>query len=285
MHTIWNRIRYSLVGAERLLVPYANMNTQNTNPTFIHIQPANSQTGGVGTASDSAPSSVSCRGRKRVRSVHSSAKETEDERKAAEKERRAALERENKTPRWYVLRATHGRAKAVYDELMRRQIPGVEFYIAVHYEKRYNQSFDDPQEELIPKYLLPNWVFVHCSKEQYKMLFINMEYPIPGLSVCYDKCRHDTYGINPFLYIPDYQMCSFRAIVDSYEADVVVDQAEVPEYLAGERVRILGGPFKGVEGFVMRWKKQQKRVFVLLQGIGCVGTTYVPNFLLEKITD
>lgn len=245
----------------------------NPTRTDILVQPANSQMGGIGTTADSALSSARCQGRKRVRSVHMSMIHQ--------------VKDDNDIPRWYVLRATHGRAQAVYDELILRNLPDIELYLAVRTYQRNIGTADTPVYETVNQLLLPNWVFVRCTRNQYAQWFTRdkMERPIHGMSVCYNHCSVNSDGLNPFLYIPDYQMQSFRIVVESPLQDVIVDQTEVPTYLEGDHVRVIGGPFRGVEGYVMRWKRQQKRVFVLMQGVGCVGTTYIPNFQLEKIAD
>ncbi|MBR4326876.1 MAG: KOW motif-containing protein, partial [Bacteroidales bacterium] len=50
----------------------------------------------------------------------------------------------------------------------------------------------------------------------------------------------------------------------------------------GDRVVVIGGPFAGVEGIVMKYK-HQKRVFVELQGVGRYATAYVPGAWIRRI--
>jgi transcription antitermination factor NusG len=52
----------------------------------------------------------------------------------------------------------------------------------------------------------------------------------------------------------------------------------------GDKVRIIGGPFAGVEGiFLQTSGKHEKRVIVEIPGILSVGTTSVKSSLVEKI--
>jgi len=53
-------------------------------------------------------------------------------------------------------------------------------------------------------------------------------------------------------------------------------------YKSGEMVRIIDGPFKGVEGKVARVSGQQ-RVIVTLSNIGLVSTAYIPTAFLQPI--
>jgi Transcription antiterminator len=85
------------------------------------------------------------------------------------------------------------------------------------------------------------------------------------------------------LTVPDRQMESFKIIVESRNKDIIVNQAEIPQFIEGDRVIVTDGPFAGVEGVVMKYK-HQKRVFVGLKGGGSYATAYVPGAFLKLIT-
>jgi len=52
----------------------------------------------------------------------------------------------------------------------------------------------------------------------------------------------------------------------------------------GKKVRVLGGPFAGLEGVVKRIKKN--RFFVVqIKGIVAVAVTTIPHYLLEEIKE
>ena len=52
----------------------------------------------------------------------------------------------------------------------------------------------------------------------------------------------------------------------------------------GKKVRVLGGPFSGLEGVVKRIKKN--RFFVVqIKGIVAVAVTTIPHYLLEEIKE
>ena len=77
-------------------------------------------------------------------------------------------------------------------------------------------------------------------------------------------------------------MESFKIIVESGNENIIVNQNFVPEFLSGDHVVVIGGPFAGVEGVVMKYK-HQKRVFVELQGVGKYATAYVPGAWIRRI--
>jgi transcription antitermination factor NusG len=78
-------------------------------------------------------------------------------------------------------------------------------------------------------------------------------------------------------------MESFKIIVESRNKDIIVNQAEIPQFIEGDKVVVTDGPFAGVEGVVMKYK-HQKRVFVELKGVGRYATAYVPGAFLKLTT-
>ena len=53
-------------------------------------------------------------------------------------------------------------------------------------------------------------------------------------------------------------------------------------YKSGEMVRVIEGPFKGIEGKVARISGQQ-RVVISLSNIGLISTAYIPTAFLQKL--
>ena len=54
----------------------------------------------------------------------------------------------------------------------------------------------------------------------------------------------------------------------------------------GDRVKVLEGPFKGLEGVYMRTSgRHEKRVVVKILGIAAVATPALKSASVEKITD
>ena len=54
------------------------------------------------------------------------------------------------------------------------------------------------------------------------------------------------------------------------------------KFKGGERVRVIDGMFKGVEGKVARVQGQQ-RVIVTISNVGLIATAYVPSAFLQII--
>ena len=65
--------------------------------------------------------------------------------------------------------------------------------------------------------------------------------------------------------------------------DGIIPLGEVsPEFLQGDRVRVISGPFEGVEGVVKRIKGD-RRLIVSMDNLTAVATYYIRPELLEKV--
>jgi transcription antitermination factor NusG len=79
--------------------------------------------------------------------------------------------------------------------------------------------------------------------------------------------------------IPDKQMEDFMFLLDFSESTFRMENSSLRR---GDKVRVIKGPFSGIEGELVRIKGH-KRVVVRLEGIFSLVTTYIPGDYLEKI--
>lgn len=182
---------------------------------------------------------------------------------------------------WFPIRATYHRAKKVYDKIVALNNNNLEPYLPMQYRIEYaNDNSDKPtpliKEEPLDKGLL----FVRATPDHFRAL-LNYQSLIPGLTPYYNHFSTNEFGRNDYLTVPDRQMESFRIIVESRNKNIIVNQAEIPQFIEGDRVVVTDGPFAGVEGVVMKYK-HQKRVFVELKGVGSYATAYVPGAWVKK---
>lgn len=120
--------------------------------------------------------------------------------------------------------------------------------------------------------VLPNFQFLYCTEKYIRQLM--SEYW--GSMFFYG----DRVSKKP-LPIRTREMEIFM-IVTSASDELVVLSDPTPEFLAGERVRVLAGPFKGAEGVVKRIKGD-RRLVVSIDGVTAVATSYIRPELLEKV--
>ena len=84
------------------------------------------------------------------------------------------------------------------------------------------------------------------------------------------------------LVVPDKQMYSFIAVAGAYDEQVVFLDSNVVSLRKGDRVRITGGIFAGVEGVFIRIKGD-RRVVVSIEGVMAVATAFIHPSLIEKV--
>jgi transcription antitermination factor NusG len=84
------------------------------------------------------------------------------------------------------------------------------------------------------------------------------------------------------LVVPDKQMLDFMKISLSMSDEVIYLNEVSDKLREGQKVRVKEGPFKGVEGVVVRIRKS-RRVMVELPGMFAITTNYVPVTDLELL--
>ena len=81
--------------------------------------------------------------------------------------------------------------------------------------------------------------------------------------------------------ISDKEMDNF-ILVTSASGEILNLGAVTSDFLNGDKVRVIAGPFKGAEG-VIRRIKGDRRLIVSIDGVTAVATCYIRPELLEKV--
>lgn len=185
---------------------------------------------------------------------------------------------DSKQLKWYALRATFGRAQKVYDHLFQhKEEYHLEPYLPLKTVEKKQKGADGKTIKINKKVpLLSNLLFVRCTEVD---LLDLKKYTIPGFSLYYNHTLDNGCGGDPLMEIPEEQFNSFRTIVEKYNLDIITNQQL--NFIEGEQVRVISGPFEGVVGKILKFR-HQTRVFVQLPGIGSYGTAYVPKHMIEK---
>ena len=179
--------------------------------------------------------------------------------------------------RWYPLRIRFGnpkRAIQVRDELRRQDVTTY-----LHMEHQEVAHDDQLQHEMLPA--VNNLIFVHAMKGRVKLLKRQNQI-----------CQHLQFIAKPALdnperseiiYVPDRQMENFikvETLPDPYQQRIALTWSD---FLGQEhrRVRIMQGPFMGVEGEVKRIGRHRIVVALLREAQVAVGITHIPPAALE----
>lgn len=173
--------------------------------------------------------------------------------------------------KWYVLRVTYQRELSTKEYLDKLDI---ENFVPIRVVRRRDSRgrFSRVREAAVH-----NYIFVRSTREVIDDL---KTFKLPILRYV----MHQQNGENQIMTVPESQMRNFIAVAAHTEEAVVYLSPEEVALSKGDKVRITGGVFMGVEGIFMRMKNtREKRVVVKIDGITAVATASVPSALVEKI--
>lgn len=170
---------------------------------------------------------------------------------------------------WYVMRVTYQRELPVQTKL---NASGIETYVPLGRVRRRNAEGIAIGWKTEP--LVHNYIFIRDTLRNIRSL----KQEIPHLRYMMGT---DEDGLSRPQSVPDKQMQDFMTVVRTRGSKLLT---EVPNLKKGDRVRVLTGPFEGVEGvFVMMPRRHENRVVVQIAGVAAVATTSLLRSDVEKI--
>lgn len=170
--------------------------------------------------------------------------------------------------RWFPLRVPYGRElklKAFLDDCQ------VECFIPM----MHTMVEKDGVRRKVTLPAIRNLCFVYASRQRIDELRAQLLGRIV-VHYIWDKATREP------VVVPDKAMQDFIRVSRTMDDDLVYLSDVSPRLREGQHVRVLAGPFQGVEGVVVRIRKS-KRVLVELPGMMAVATTYIHPELLETI--
>lgn len=170
---------------------------------------------------------------------------------------------------WYVMRVTYGREMKFKQYL---DTVNIDSFIPMKYKEVIRPN-GGKERILVPA--VGNLIFVKSSREVLDPLKHFLEGSIPA------RYMMDRATQSPMV-VPDKEMTNFIAVAGTCHEQLIYLDHIAPSLNKGERVRITGGIFAGVEGRVVRIKKD-RRVMVSINGLVAVATTFIHPSMLEKL--
>ena len=172
---------------------------------------------------------------------------------------------------WYVLRVTYQReiaASKVLEELQ------VEHYVPTVRTRIRNEKGVAIGWKVEP--LVHNYIFVNAS---YNRIMEIKQGKLDYLR--FIMAKNDVTGEMEPQYVPDKQMADFIKVVRTMGSKPVDPDIDLRK---GDRVRVLTGPFEGVEGVYVRMpNRHEKRVVIKIEGVAAVATVAMNASDIEKI--
>lgn len=180
---------------------------------------------------------------------------------------------QSETKQWYVLRVSYSRAEKANELLVAK---GIETHLPLH--TIYKEVNGKRKKQRIP--LLPNFLFAKTTLSVLQS-FLKSSPDLSFITFYYDHFNKKPDGKNPPLIVPNEPMDNFIKLTSIDDEHILLIDKINGTYKQGDFVRIIDGPFKGIEGRVTKITGQ-KRVIVELPGICSVSTAYIPKgFLLQ----
>ena len=172
---------------------------------------------------------------------------------------------------WYALRITYSRELALKEFLDRNNI---ENFIPMRYE--YVTRKEQRIRKLVPA--IHNLVFIHATRKKIDEIKEENAIHLPLRYIMDRETRQP-------IVVPEVLRKYLGGIeVISYDQQVIYLPPTEYSMQRGDRVRITGGVFEGVEGIFVR-VKGDRRVVVSIQGVMAVATTFIHPSLIVPITE
>ncbi len=175
---------------------------------------------------------------------------------------------ESETAKWYALRTMYRNDMNVARHF---ESLGAEVFLPMHY-------VDVVRGNAIRRVLEPvvrNIVFVRCARQliDHQKELLESRWAI---RLFMDVATHEA------IVIPEEQMRRFIAVAGTYDEQLLYLGAGEVALKEGDMVRVVGGPFVGAEGRLLR-VRGHKRVVEEIEGVMAVATAYIPMQMVEKI--
>ena len=167
---------------------------------------------------------------------------------------------------WYAMSAPYHRELVARDWFTEQ---GIETFVPMRYEIITRRD-GTKVRELVPA--IHNLLFVRSSRPEMRELK-------PQIPIVQYLTR-PVDGRNEPILVPEYQMSQFIRVSNSYDDKLSYFRPEELNLRRGTAVRIIGGPFDGVEGtFVKVQGIRNRRVVVQLPGLLAVAAEVHPDLI------
>ena len=172
-------------------------------------------------------------------------------------------------PQWHVLRATYARELKVQDQLREH---GIRTFIPMTWHKS-DPATGKQQKTLVPA--ITGLVFAQATRDALDA-YIRSFGEVRPVNYYWDRTTDAP------LTVPTKAMEDFIAVASTLDPDLIYLTEISAKLREGQTVKVKEGPFKGVEGKIVRIRKS-RRVLVELPGTLAVATTFVSPGELEII--
>lgn len=166
---------------------------------------------------------------------------------------------------WFAIRVPYSRElklKTRFDE------KGIASFLPMHYIQN-----GKGKKILVPA--IHNLLFVNAAKEQIDQLRDELYYKLPFFYII-DRTKRKP------VIVPEKQMQNFIAVAGTLDERLMYLSDIDSKLGRGDKVKVTGGVFEGVEGEILRIRRD-RRVVVSVKGLVAVATAFIHPTLLKKV--
>ena len=172
------------------------------------------------------------------------------------------------------MRVSYGIAEKA-NELLKAK--GIETHLPLH--TTYKGESGKRRKQRLP--LLPNILFAKTTLSVLEQI-LKSSPDLNFITFYYNHFNKKPDGKNPPLVVPKESMDNFIKLTSIDDEHIFLIDEVNGTYKQGDYVRIIDGPFKGIDGRVTKITGQ-KRVIVELPGLCSVATAYIPKVFLLQV--
>jgi len=164
---------------------------------------------------------------------------------------------------WFVARTRANQERAIRERV---EAMNVETYLPSRMEIRQRRD----RKKKVEVVLIPNTLFIYTDKKTALALPNHQGFVIKYMIDCMTRT---------LLVVPEKQMQHFMFLMDFSDESVQINNSLLFE--KGDKIRVIKGPFSGIEGELIRVEGKKKVLVRLENIIAC--TMEVPSSYLERI--
>ncbi len=168
--------------------------------------------------------------------------------------------KDDKKVYWFAIRVSYGRVLKVADSLRE---DGFECFVPMCRKK----VDKDGKKIFVTVPAVSNLGFVHTTRSRLEEYFEGMGEDRPA-HFMWDRSTRKP------MIVSDKAMADFMHVCQIMSDEALYLKDITDKLRLGQKVRVIDGPFKGVEGTVLRIRRS-RRVVVEIPGLLAVATTYI----------
>lgn len=153
------------------------------------------------------------------------------------------------------------------------ELLGYECYVPVQKEKHI---WKDGKERDIDRIMLSAMVLVHVTEQERKQI---VKEPYIKRFMVNRAGQINNFGTHPVAIIPDSQIERLKFMLFNSKQSVSIEQIPLRK---GDKVRVLRGNLRGLEGSVLRDQEGKSKLYIVLGILGIASVEIDPESI-EKI--